>query len=206
MIGKLAQSILLAVVLLPGPATPVAAQSDADTTSSDFERYWWVTGGIGVGGFGTGYAVTGGVPLTDHVFFGGRFTSFKEVRGLFPSVSPREKIWNVGPLVGILLTQGRYGQLSLASGLVMGAKRRRTQPKPPEEQPDPCGWFCTTETRYDTEKVFRAGIPLNTQFFFTPIRFVGIGLETGFTVMLPKANPALDLSVQVTVRLPAEKA
>jgi len=160
MLGKVAQRVLLASVFLLGVGRTVAAQSKSDTTDSVSKRYWWTTGGGGIGGIEVATTVTGGFPITDHVFVGGRFTYTMEAK-LFPVVSPPEKMWSAGPLTGVLLKQGRYGQLSLASGITMGVERRRKQPKSPKEQPNPCGWFCTTKTRYETERVIRFGIPVN---------------------------------------------
>lgn len=82
----------------------------------------------------------------------------------------------------------------------MGVVRRREE-KVVERSG--CYIFCSNvEYETTTTPVPKTGIPLNAQFFFTPIRFAGIGFETGFTVMLPEAKPAFDLSVQLIVRVP----
>lgn len=148
---------------------------------------------------GTGAVSTVSIPVAEHVFAGGRITYAKEF-DLLLSVSPPETTWGMGPLVGVLLKQGRYGQLSLASGGLAIGGRRRTQPKTSDVQSSSDCWFCATT--YETEQIVSLGLPLNAQFFFVPLPYFGVGIEGGFTVIYPEgATPLFDLSLHMIVRI-----
>jgi hypothetical protein len=193
---KATEYFLLIGLFLVGMGNPAAAQGTSSTSASDSKQYWWATGGVGTGWAGVAQMATVGIPITKRAFIGGRFiTSTSSLTG------PRFSMWNAGPLAG-LVRQGRYGQVSLLSGIVMGVERHGYErPIRPPDCPASCQ---DTEFEIETENTstVRTGIPVNAQFFLTPIRYVGMGLETGLTLMYPGSEPHFDLSLHFIVRMP----
>lgn len=172
--------LLLTGLLLAGAGVfPASAQPSTRTVDDTIQRYGWVNGGIGTGRTGIARSVAGGVPVGDRLFVGGRYVGTKEFDiSLAPTSSPSASNWDAGPLVG-LVGQGRWGHLSLASGVaVVGGQR-------PDES---------------ESKSLTLGIPLNLQAFFTPIRYVGIGAQ-GYANVNADDN-LLGVSLQVQVRIP----
>lgn len=155
---------------------PASAQRPTPASDDTTQRYGWVNGGIGTGRMGLASSVTGGVPIGHRVFVGGRYAQTKELNLL--GTGPAAVIWDAGPLVG-LVEQGRWGHLSLGSGVAVVGGR----------SPDEPGTKSST-----------LGIPLDVQAFFTPIRYVGIGVH-GYANVNPGDN-LLGWSVQLQVRIP----
>lgn len=157
---------------------PASAQQSAPIDEDTTHRYGWVNGGLGTGRTGLGLSLAGGVPVGHRLFVGGRHVRTTEIEiSLGPTSSPSAKTWDAGPLVG-LVEQGRWGHLSLASGVTVVGGRRPDDPEP---------------------KSSTLGVPLDVQAFFTPIRSVGIGVH-GYANVNPDDN-MLGWSVQVQVRI-----
>ncbi|MFB6230042.1 MAG: hypothetical protein ABEL04_02705 [Salinibacter sp.] len=168
--------LLAGLLAVSAGVLPASAQQSASGSDEATHRYGWLNGGVGIGRTGLASSVTGGAPVGDRVFVGGRYTQTKELNIL--STGPVAAIWDAGPLVG-LFEQGRWGHLSVASGAtVVGGQR-----------PDDPG------TRSIT-----LGVPLDAQVFFTPLRYVGVGVH-GYANVNPGDN-MLGWSLELQVRLP----
>lgn len=183
------------VGVLGGTDAPAHAQpSPAEDASS--AQYGWVSGGAGVGRTGIGMSLSAGLPLTSHLFVGGRFIRTEE---LVFSSSPVPTTWDVGPTVGFV-EQGRYGQLALASGIVIVGGKRQGAPKPPAPSSNLGGCIVFCSTAFESRRFHTVGIPVDVQAFFTPVPYLGIGLH-GFAAVSPEEN-LLGASVHLQVRFP----
>jgi hypothetical protein len=91
---------------------------------------------------------------------------------------PSETTWDIGPIVGFV-EQGRYGHLSLGSGITMVGGRRFDE---------------------SGSKPLTFGVPLDVQAFFTPFRYVGLGVH-GYANVNPDDN-MLGWSLELQVRFP----
>lgn len=168
-------------------------QQPSAPTPAPAHRYGWASGGLGGGRTGLGPSLAVGVPLTEHMFLGGRYVHTEEL--VFFS-SPAPTTWDIGPLIGVL-AQGRYGQFSVASGLVAVGGRRRAEQKSGTGDPG-CTFFCSIE--YEMRPVRAVGVPVDIQAFFTPIRYLGVGVH-GYATVSPGQN-LLGASLQLQVRIP----
>lgn len=156
---------------------PASAQQSAPIGDDTTQRYGWVNGGVGSGRTGLGLSVAGGILVGDRLFVGGRHVRTTEFDLL--ESGPSATTWDAGPLVGVVVKQGRLGQLSLGSGIAVVGGRRPDEPE---------------------SKSSTLGIPLDVQALFTPIRYLGIGLH-GYANVNPNDN-VLGVSLQLQVRVP----
>lgn len=174
---RLVCGVLVAGLLATGAGVlPASAQRSAPARDDTTHRYTWINVGPGAGRTGIGPSVAGGVPIADRFYAGGRYVGRGEL-DIFGS-GPSATTWDAGPLFG-LVEQGRWGHLSLASGVTVVGGRR----------PDKPGTKSST-----------LGIPLDVQAFFTPIPYVGIGVH-GYANANAGDN-LLGWSLQLQVRLP----
>jgi len=91
----------------------------------------------------------------------------------------------------------RYGQVALASGVVAVGGQRQDEQKSGASEPG-CTFFCSIE--YQMRPVRTIGMPVDVQAFFTPIRYLGVGVH-GYATVSPDAN-LLGVSLQGQVRFP----
>ena len=183
----------VAVLVLFACVRPALAQQPADSETAPSPRYGWASGGVGGGRTGLGPSVAVGLPVGKHIFLGGRYVHTEEL--VFFS-SPTPATWDVGPLLGVM-AQGRYGQVSLASGVVAVGGRRQDGQKSGAADPG-CILFCSTE--YGMRPVRAIGVPVDIQAVFTPVRYLGIGLH-GYATVSSGEN-LLGASLQLQVRFP----
>ena len=168
--------LLFAGLLVLDVGVRSAASQSSDLRSEEASpRHGWVSGGIGTGTNGLGASITGGAPIGEHVFVGGRYTHSEE---LYLLRTDPPSIWDAGPLVG-LVDEGRWGHISVATGLTVVGGRL----------PDNRGVRAST-----------LAVPFDLQVFFTPIRSVGIGVH-GYTNVNTGDNVA-GWSLQLQIRMP----
>lgn len=160
-------------------AVGTASAQESMRSANDTTRgYTWGNGGIGAGKTGLGLSVVGGVPVGSHLFAGGRYVRTEEFNiSLGPTTPPSAEIWEAGPLVGFV-AQGRYSHVSVGSGIALVGGRR-----PDERESNPS----------------TVGLPLDVQAFFTPTRYLGIGLH-GYATVSPEEN-LLGVSLQLQIRI-----
>lgn len=147
----------------------------------DFMPKWWVNIGIGSGSPTSGsgsdnssissgiiYSTLIGKGLLSIRFVGNKEFSF--------FVSPLESIWDIGVLYGAI-TRSRYVFASISGGVAFVGGVQRTD-------------ILTSldfQSEYESSSITSVGIPLESQFFWTPSRYFGIGVYAFANVNLEKS-------------------
>ncbi len=169
---------------------------------SEVSSYMWMAGGVGGSGIGVGASAVVGVPVTDYIAIGGRGAVSEfvlwELFGTRPDVYI-DRMWDAGPLVGLRL-QGRYGQLSLASGVVGVRGRRKTLES--VRYTGGLGGFCIfcEERIYKTTRFWTVGLPIDAQVFLITSPHFGLGFH-GYMTVTPREN-MWGVSLQLVARGP----
>lgn len=153
-----------------------SAQQSAPSSADTSRRYVWLNAGVGGGRTGVGPSVSAGAPVTDRFYGGIRYIHTTELEIL--GSGPSGVTWAATGIVG-LFKQGRWGHLSLASGIaVVGGRRPHDRDAKPST----------------------LGFPVDAQAYFTPLRYVGFGVH-GYANVNPGDN-LLGCSVELQVRIP----
>ncbi len=142
---------------------------------NDNPRYWL---NAGVGGSSSG--LSGGLSLSyeagKNLFTFRYIGSSKYGEDKLGGYTTAEKIRDIGPLYGRII-KGKFGYASISGGinLVTGVKHG--------EFLGIINWVNT----YEKIRITTIGIPLEAQFFFTPVSFLGIG-ATAFANLNPEKS------------------
>lgn len=169
--------LLLTALLAAGAGVfPVPAQNRTGEADDGPPRYIWINGGVGGGQNGMGTSVAAGVPVTSHHFLGLRHVYTEELR-LFGD-DPPNSTRDVGFLGGFV-EQGRYGHISLGSGLSIVTGRRSA------ERSSAFPTLC---------------VPIDLQAVFSPVRYLGIGVH-GYATVTRQKN-LIGAFLQLQVRIP----
>ncbi|MHB2148479.1 hypothetical protein ACX8XP_05435 [Calditrichota bacterium LG25] len=151
-----------------------AAYGQEKSLNND-RHFWWGNVGMGSGWVAGGLGSNDG-GLTFGVNFSGqsknnilsvRYVIVQEFQLLWPDL-PEENVWDVGLLYG-KSAKASYGLASIAAGIgVVGGVRRG------DKIGSSGGFF--EETYYEKLTFLTVGVPIETQLFWTPFSFVGIGI------------------------------
>ncbi len=167
----------LCVLCISVPASAEAGdpQDTVSAAGRESSRYW-VNAGFGAASTGIGAGASISVPA-GRTLFTLRVAYTEEFKIIGPS--PKENAWDIGFLAGYL-AENENGILSGSAGLSLVSVQRRG------EFLGSSGMFSSD---YSSDIRTTVGIPLEIQLIWTPIEFLGIGID-GFGNLNPEKSYA----------------
>jgi len=134
-----------------------------DISRDSSAQFFWVNGGLGASSFGVSPGVSVSYQSRKSLV-SVRYVYNEEFQILGPS--PSETVWDVGVLYG-RSAKVSYGLASISGGIgVVGGVRRG-------KYLGSSGWF---SSNYEKLTFLTVGIPVESQLFWTPLSFFGIGI------------------------------